>query len=243
MMTTSPPPAGGASCLPVEEIALLPDAACDYRYLLARGYPRQASLTLVGNRYHLSQAGREILHRGVCAPAVARQRRAKLVAVARLRGRPLAMDGHNIVITLECARRGLPLVAADDGFIRDIGRLSRAYRPSPLTTSVLQEIAHYLADHDVGPLTIYYDAPMSRSGELADLTRTILSAAGLAGSAQAVPVPEPWLLAHRGVIASSDTDLIDRCNQVVDVAGEIIQQSGAGLLVSLDFVGKELDSY
>lgn len=242
MNTTAPPPAGRAAGLPVDDITRLPEAAHDCRYLLARGYPRQASLNLVGNRYHLSQAAREILHRGVFAPAVARQRRAKLVAAASLRGRPLALDGHNVVITLECARRGLPLVAADDGFIRDIGRLSRAYRPSPLTTAVLREIAHYLAAHGVGPVTVYYDAPMSRSGELAALTRTILAAAGLAGSAEAVPVPEALLLADGGVIASSDTDLIDRCSQVVDVAGEIIRQGDSGPLISLNFVGKELDS-
>lgn len=242
MNTISPPPAGGVAGLPAADIARLPDAARDCRYLLARGYPRQAILTLVGNRYHLSQAGRAILQRGVFAPAAARQRRAKLVAVANLRGRSLAMDGHNVVITLECARRGLPLVAADDGFVRDIGRLSRAYRPSELTTAVLQDIAQYLAAHGVGPLTVYYDAPMSRSGELAALTRTILAASGLTGSAQAVPVPELRLLADGGVIASSDTDLIDRCSQVVDVAGEIIRQDDHDHLISLDFVGKELDS-
>ncbi|MGQ9921233.1 MAG: DUF5616 domain-containing protein [Desulfobacca sp.] len=163
--------------------------------------------------------------------------------VAGLRGQPLALDGHNVVITLESARRCLPLVAADDGFIRDIGRLSRAYRPSTLTTAVLQEIARYLARHAIGPLTIYYDAPMSRSGELAALTCSIIAAFGLAGSAQAVPVPEPLLLASDGVIASSDTDLIDKCSQVIDIAGEIIRQDDRCQLITLDFVGKDLDSY
>ena len=47
-------------------------------YLLAKNYPRQASLNLVGNRYNLPGADRQLLHRGVFAPVVAAQRRRKL---------------------------------------------------------------------------------------------------------------------------------------------------------------------
>ena len=39
-----------------------------------------------------------------------------------------------------------------------------------------------------------------------------------------MPVPEKQLLEFAGVIDSSDTALIDRVEQVVDVAGEIIRQ-------------------
>lgn len=228
---TPVPSAQGNFCLPPGQIALLPEAARDCRYLLARGYPRAATLTLVGNRYQLTEAARQILQRGVFAPAVAAERRQKTIAVADLQGRSLAVDGHNVIITLECARRGVPLVAADDGFIRDIGRLSRAYRPSALTTAVLSHLAAYLAAHKVGPVSIYYDAPMSRSGELAALTRTICLAGGLNGEAQAVPVPEHKLLHAQGVIASSDTHLIDHCRQVVDLAGEMIRQSSPPCLI------------
>ena len=57
---------------------LLLQAAADFRYLLNRGYPREASLTLVGNRYDLPREARQILHRGVFADEVAQARRAKL---------------------------------------------------------------------------------------------------------------------------------------------------------------------
>ena len=65
---------------------------------------------------------------------------------------------------------------------------------------------------------------MSRSGELAAITRRILQNYHITGDAQAVAVPEKYLLEFRGVIGSSDTYLIDRSEQVVDVAGEIIRQ-------------------
>ncbi len=43
----------------------LQEAAEDFRYLLNRGYPRKATLELVGNRYGLTFDERHLLHRGV----------------------------------------------------------------------------------------------------------------------------------------------------------------------------------
>ena len=79
----------------------------------------------------------------------------------------------------------------------------------------------------------WYDAPMSRSGELAARTREILQDCQLPGDAQAVPVPEKRLLEFKGVIGSSDTYLIDRSGLVADVAGEIIRQMPGVQIINL----------
>jgi hypothetical protein len=213
------------------DVTQLLAAAYDFRFLLGKGYPHQASLILVGNRYDLPWAARQILRRGVFDPKVAARRRLKLGLVQDFAGRSLALDGHNVLITLECALRGIPVLAADDGFIRDIGQVSHTFRPSPLTDQVLEHLSRYLAGHEIGPVTFWFDAPMSRSGELAATTRKIMQACRLPGEAQAVPVPEKRLLEGTDVIGSSDTYVIDRSWQVVDVAGEIIRQmSGVGII-------------
>jgi len=201
-------------------------ASTDFRYLLARGYPRQAALGLVGNRYGLDEIARRLLHRGVFAPEVAAARRAKLRRLSDLPGHPLALDGHNVLITLECALRKLPLVAADDGWVRDVGEVSRAFRVSPATDRVLALLADYLADQAAGPVEVFYDAPLSLSGELAGRTREIFASRGLDVRAAAVPVPERRLSDFPGAIATSDTALIDAHATVVDLAGEIIRRHG-----------------
>jgi hypothetical protein len=201
----------------------LQQAARDFRYLLDRGYPREVSLTLVGNRYDLDADARQILHRGVFAGSVAAARKAKLWELADLAGQPLAVDGHNVLITLESALQGRPLVVADDGFIRDVAQMSRAYRDSPVTRQALGLLAAYVSRHHPGPLTILYDAPMKRSGELAGQTREIFAAQGLFAEARAVPVPERELLEFSGAVATSDTHLIDLKEVVADLAGEIIR--------------------
>ena len=211
----------------------LPDAAADFRFLLGRGYPRKNALDLVGNRYGLDAIGRRLLHRGVFAPAVAAARRAKLRRLRDVPGRPLALDGHNVLITLECASRGLPLVAADDGFIRDVGEISRAFKVSPDTDRVLALAADYLADHAPGPVEVFYDAPLSLSGELARRTREAFASRGLKVQAAAVPVPERRLAGFTGAIATSDTALIDAHATVVDLAGEIIRRRPSWRLIYL----------
>ncbi len=213
----------------------IPEAAQDFRFLLARGYPRGASLTLVGNRYHLDHTARQLLYRGVFAPVEAAARRAKLRLLKDFSGQPLGVDGHNVLITLECALRHLPLVAADDGFIRDVGQVSRAFRPSEETDRVLTLLADYLGRQQAGPVSIFYDAPLSFSGKLARRTIEVWEARGLTVKAAAVPVPEKELLNFPGPICTSDTGLIDGHAQVVDLAGELIRQD-LGSQVSLFFL-------
>lgn len=208
------------------DLSLFKEAAADFRFLLSRGYPRSAALALVGNRYELDRTPRQLLHRGVFAPAEADARRAKLRRLADLPGQPLAVDGHNVLITLECAARRLPVVAADDGWLRDVGQISRAFQLSPETQRVLLLLADYLVHQRVGALRVFYDAPLSKSGELARRTRELWTAWGLAAEAAAVPVPERELAAFPGPICTSDTVLIDAHPVVVDLAGEIIREQG-----------------
>jgi hypothetical protein len=217
-----------------ESWAVLPNAATDFRYLLSRGYPRAAALTLVGNRYNLDHTARQLLHRGVFAPEVAAARRAKLRLLRELPGLPLALDGHNVLITLECARRGVPLVAADDGWIRDVGQVSRAFKVSTATAEILALLADYLARHTSGTLAVFYDAPLSFSGELARFTGELWAAQDLPVTARAVPVPEQELAGFPGAIATSDTALIDTHDPVVDLAGEIIRQHQRWQVINLN---------
>jgi len=216
------------------DVNIFKAAAADFRYLLARGYPRAAALTLVGNRYALDHTARQLLHRGVFAPEAAAARRAKLRLLADLPGQPLGLDGHNVLITLECAVQGLPLVAADDGWIRDVGQVSRAFQVSPATDRVLILVAAYLAGQQVGPVQVFYDAPLSKSGELARRTHEVWAARGLKVTARAVPVPERELADFPGAVATSDTAVLDAHAPVVDLAGEIIRQHRDWVVLPLE---------
>jgi len=105
-----------------------------------------------------------------------------------------------------------------------VATLSRGYRRSAETLEALTLLALYLRRHTSGPVTVFFDAPMSKSGELARQTQKIGAEHGLLLTAAAVPVPERQLLTFAGAVATSDTHLIDACTVLVDLAGELIRQ-------------------
>lgn len=69
-----------------------------------------------------------------------------------------------------------------------------------------------------------FDAPISKSGKLAQEVRDSLKKENLSGDAQALRVPEEILIGFPGVLATSDTAIIDQSKKVVDLAGTILSK-------------------
>jgi len=201
----------------------LQKAAKDFRYLLNRGYPRKASLELVGNRYELTFDERHLLHRGVFSEADSEARRKKVISIKEVQDKDLAVDGHNVLITIEAGLSGRPLILADDGFIRDISGLSGSFKKTEVTEKAIRLIVTFLKKWKPRHTLFLFDAPISKSGILAQELRTLLKKEGLPGDALAVKVPEKILIGFEGVIATSDTAIIDRSKRVIDLAGDIIR--------------------
>lgn len=198
-------------------------AAADMRLFLERGYSRERVITLVGDRWGLTADDRHILRRAVHAPALAAARRAKLLAAEGLAGRAVALDGHNVLITLETALAGGRLVLADDGVVRDISGVGRHHRPGEATRQAARLALVLLSNVGVKEVRVYLDQPLPKSGELAEELRTVMASLGLAGQAQAVPVPEDLLLSHPGPVASADSAVIDAAHEPVDLAGQVMR--------------------
>lgn len=215
----------------------LQNAAEDFRYFLNRRYPRKAALELVGNRYGLTFDERHLLHRGVFSRMDSQARRKKKVSVREIRNKDLAIDGHNVLITIEAALSGRPLVLADDGFIRDISGLSGSFAKSGITEAAIQLILDVLKKWKPRKTLFLFDAPISMSGKLAEEIRDRLKRENLLGDAMAVKVPEKILIGFPGVIATSDTAIINPSKKVLDLAGYIITKR-IGLKLSLQWKKK-----
>jgi hypothetical protein len=200
-------------------------ASHDFRYLLNHGYPRKPALDLVGNRYVLTFEQRHLLHRGVFADADAQSRRRRKHALGQIQGSNLAIDGYNVLITVEAGLCGRPLVLADDGFTRDISGLSGNFRQTETTEQALALIFNELKRAKPKQILFLFDSPISKSGALAEKVRRRLTEASLPGDALAVKVPEKILIGFPGVVATSDTAIIDASKEVLDLAGHILRIS------------------
>jgi len=202
----------------------LQKAAEDFRYLLNRGYPRKATLELVGNRYQLTFDQRHLLHRGIFPDIDSESRRKRKIPIERIRNKDFGIDGYNVIITIEAGLSGRPLVLGDDGFIRDISGLSGNFTKTERTEEALQLILDALKKVKPRQTFFLFDAPISMSGKLAQEVRDFLKKENLPGDARAVKVPEKILIGFPGVIATSDTAIIDQSKKVVDLAGDILNK-------------------
>lgn len=209
-------------------------AAADFLYLLDRAYPRSASLRLVGNRYNLDALHRHLLHRGVFGREESKKRRSRLLSPERLVGARLLVDGHNVLITVESALAGRPLIVATDGLVRDVAGISHRYHITSLTHEAIDSTLLLLKRYPPRETLFLLDAPIRQSGELAALLRVDLKNLGLAGDAQTVKVPEADLLDRGALVASSDSAVLDRTEQAVDLAGAVIRSLGRPLRM-IDF--------
>jgi hypothetical protein len=194
----------------------------DFCYLLNRGYPRKTTLELVGNRYGLTSDERHLLHRGVFSSSDSQARQKKKISIQEVRNKDLAIDGHNVLITIEAGLSRRPLILGDDGFIRDISGLSGSFKKTESTEKAIQFIIHTIKIIKPRQTLFLFDAPISMSGELAQEVRSQLKRENLLGEAMAVKVPEKILIGFPGIIATSDTAIIDQSKKVLDLAGYII---------------------
>ena len=202
---------------------VLQAAAEDFRYLLDREYPRKLCLDLVGNQYQLTRDQRNLLHRGVFSESDALSRKTKKISLAAVSGKEIAIDGYNVLITVEAGFSNRPLVFADDGFTRDISGLSGNFRKTETTEKALDLILDELKRSKPKQVLFLFDSPISKSGELAEEVRARLREARLFGDAMAVKVPEKILIGFPGVVATSDTAIIDQSEKVIDLAGHVLR--------------------
>ncbi|MBI4301768.1 MAG: DUF434 domain-containing protein [Chloroflexi bacterium] len=215
----------------------LGQAARDLRYLLdhlsPKGYQKRSLVRLVGDRYLLDKEQRHLLYRSLCSREEAERRRAKLLPPQAMRGKRLAIDGHNVIITIESALNGKPLVLADDGLVRDISGVFARYKESEATHQALSLIFEVLLQYPPQSTLFLFDSPLSKSGELARRVRQELEERGLIGEARAVAGPAGEMLKYAEIIATSDSIAIDKAERVIDLAGYIINEKLHNELITL----------
>lgn len=202
------------------------DAAQDLRFLLSRGYRRERSVDFVGDRYGLSRVERLILYRVVYDDATAARHRRKICSIEEVRGESLAVDGYNVLITVESLLSNQPVFICDDGVLRDIASAFRKHSISDTTYSALKQIASVLVDASPKEVRVFFDKQVSKSGELAAYTQKLFLSQGLNASSQAVEMADKSSITFGDVVASSDSVILEKADRVVDIPAEVALRLG-----------------
>jgi len=201
------------------------EAAKDLRYLLERGYHRESALRLIVDKYQLSTKQKLLLYRAVYDSSTGAKHKQKIITADKIRGRKLAVDGYNVLITVESGLRGELLLLCDDGFIRDISAVHGKYRITSMTEKALKMIVKAVQELKPAKTDFFFDAQVSKSGELASDVRRTLKDSGLTGSAYAVERADVSTLNFGDIVATSDSVLISKAGAVFDLAGKILKKN------------------
>mgnify|MGYP000418544705 CR=1 FL=1 len=215
-------------------IERIKEAVTDMRYLLSRGYTRKSAAIFVANRYHLTKDERAILYRAVYDEETVRKHREKLVSPSFVNGRILAIDGFNVLITVESGLKGKVLVECDDGFIRDVSAVFGKYVISDYTFRAIELILDYVSTLNPQKTLFFFDSPVSRSGELASNVRSYLRRHGIDGDARAIKKSDIAVLTYGEVVATSDCVIIERADKVFDLAGQIARRHFSSLILKIN---------
>ena len=232
------------SSQPKEEVKLamnsennLHDASCDLRFLLNRGYRRKGALDFVGNRYLLDADERNFLQRTVFSNKKSQLRRSKIIPISRIKNKTLLIDGYNVLITTEsiCSGDDESVVICDDGVLRDVNAVFGKYKCKKTTKKALNSIIALIKIYKPQNVRFFYDSPVSFSGELAKITQQIMEAHEVPGSAETLPNVDYELVKLsqnlEGVVASSDSVIMDKIYQMVDIPFFIKKIKEKGLVL------------
>ncbi|WXG42717.1 MAG: DUF434 domain-containing protein [Promethearchaeati archaeon SRVP18_Atabeyarchaeia-1] len=211
----------------------LVEAARDLRYLLSRGYSREASVRFVATGHGVTLGERYILMRAVYDDAEAEKRRRKLVSLDEIRGETVSIDGYNLLITVESMLAKKLLVQCDDNITRDVSGVFGKHKITTVTTQALSLILRKLKDHAPKEVRFTYDKQVSKSGELASQTRMMMAEFELKGTATTALKTDIATLESGGVTVSSDSVVVDRAKRILDLAGELARQESYSNILRL----------
>lgn len=158
-----------AALFAAERLPALRAALADFSLLLSKGYADKSALKLVGDRFALTQRQRLAVMRSACSDAQRQSRLSRRVEIGDLAGQTLAIDGYNLLITIEAALGGGLIFKGRDGCFRDLASIHGTYRKVEETLPALTLIGEFLGEIDITGALWLLDSPVSNSGRLKTL--------------------------------------------------------------------------
>jgi len=207
-------------------LPVLHKAVADFSYLLTRGYSDAAALKLVGDHYQLHARHRAALSRAACSDDAMALRKAHEVAAPDIAGCRLAVDGYNVLISVESALSGGVLIRGRDGCIRDIAGVHGSYRKVIETVPALRLIGETLSGLGAAECVWYLDAPVSNSGKLASLMRDQANQHGWPWMVALEPDPDRILERSDAIVVTTDSIVLDRAQKWLNLMPIVLQVTG-----------------
>ena len=205
-----------------EALAALQAALADFSLLLSKGYADNSALKLVGDHFALTQRQRLAIMRAACSDRQKQSRLAKRVEMGDLAGQALAIDGYNLLITVEAALSGAFVFRGRDGCFRDLAGIHGTYRKVEETIPAIMLIGAFLKEIRVTSALWLLDSPVSNSGRLKTLLGELARQNRWDWDIRLSINPDAELKKTDLLVASTDSDVLDHCTRWTNLGTEII---------------------
>jgi hypothetical protein len=207
------------------QLVRLRGAAEHLAWLWSRGYGEVSSLALVGDRFELTRRQREAVMRCACSDEALERRNARRIERSALEGGKLAIDGYNVLTTVEAALGGGAILLARDGCARDLASMRGTWRRVSQTRPALELTGQFLARSGLLDCAWYLDSPVSNSGRLRQVLLEHGEARGWRWRVEMAPDADRALLEQSAPVASADRRVLDGCRAWFNLARETIEES------------------
>jgi hypothetical protein len=207
-----------------EALPELRRAVIDLSWLRSRGYAETSAVKLVGDRYQLRQRQRVAIRRCACSDAAVARRSSRRLSSNDLAGKPLEIDGLNVITTIEVFLSGGVLLLGRDGCMRDMASFHGSYRLVNETEPAVDMLIDFVGSLSAAGATVYIDRPVSNSGRLAETIRKAAAAKGIDLEAITADRVDEVLAVSSSVVATSDSAILDACSAWLNLARLVVEQ-------------------
>ncbi|MGI6032719.1 MAG: DUF434 domain-containing protein [Coriobacteriales bacterium] len=198
-------------------------AAEEVSFLVDRAYPRDSAIGFVGDRHQLTERQRLLLARAVSGELARKKRQSRELDLKGLAGRTVLIDGFNLIITLEVALSGSPVVIGQDGTVRDLAGLRGTYHLIDKTPVAIDLVFDALEAHGAAGAHFLFDLPVSNSGRISGLVRELGEPRHLEVDSDTIEGVDKKLSASEYVV-TSDSAILDSCTSWFNLGAEIVER-------------------
>ena len=204
----------------IDELRL---AVHDFSMLITKGYAAKSSLKLVCDKFSLTLRQRLAVMRSGCSDEQLKQRTQRQVRIEQAKKQRIAIDGYNVLITIEAAMGGGCIFKARDGCFRDLASIHGTYRKVSETIPALQLIGEFLKEKEIADCLWLLDSPVSNSARLKMLMGRLAKENNWNWDIELAISPDARLIKTDAVAATSDSVILGKCKRWVNLTRAIIE--------------------
>ena len=213
-----------AELFATDQLPKLQKAVVDLCWLLSRGYNVTSSIKLVGDRFGLRERQRLAVSRCACSEQDRQRRKEHCVSVEQIRDQPVIVDGFNLIITVEAALSGGPLLIGVDDCIRDLSSVHGSYRSVEETDRAIAMIGD--AFQQLVPSSVLWllDRPVSNSGRLASKITDLAARNEWPWEVEVIFNPDAAIATSPAIAITSDSSILNQVSRWTDFKSHLLSR-------------------